>query len=141
MVSKIFVDANILLDFVLEREQYEAANELFHYIANGNVNGFISPSIVHLVAYRIKKSQGTEKVKPALTSIFKNIHVVDVGHDITIEALSSDINDVEDALQYYAAVAHHMDIFISNDKKLKRLAMPSLLVLNPAEFLLTLRLQ
>lgn len=139
MAIKVFVDANVLIDLALRREQYPAARELFNYILEGTLDGFISPSIVHLVAYWIKKSDRIENVKPFLKMLCNHIHVVDVGHEIAINALKSDMKDVEDALQYYAALAHDVEIFISNDKKLRKLAMPSLPVIKVSDFLLTLQ--
>jgi len=38
-------------------------------------------------------------------------------------------------LQYYTALTHEVDIFISSDKQLKKAAIPQLPVLTPVEFL------
>lgn len=141
MVSKVFIDANILLDLVLQRNGYQAAKELYHYIEIGKVNGYISPSIVHLVAYWIKKTLGVEAVKPFLLELCDHIEVVDAGHVITINALRSEITDVEYALQYCAAIAHEMEIFVSNDRYLKKIATLSLPVLDSDEFVRTLKFQ
>ncbi len=42
---------------------------------------------------------------------------------------------MEDALQYYAALKHGADYFISSGKKLQKGAVPQLPVLTPHEFL------
>jgi hypothetical protein len=45
------------------------------------------------------------------------------------------MEDMEDALQYYSALTHEADIFISSAKQLRKAAIPLLPVLTPAEFL------
>lgn len=45
------------------------------------------------------------------------------------------MTDIEDALQYYTALHHKIDYFISCDKQLKKAAIPSLPVYLPEEFL------
>lgn len=50
-------------------------------------------------------------------------------------AANSQMTDIEDALQYYTAMHHKMDYFISMDKNLIKSAMPNLPVYTPENFL------
>jgi len=99
------------------------------------VRGFISPSIVHMVAYWLRKSHGTSTTKEMLIELTNHLEVLEVGHEITRSALKSEMNDIEDALQYQAALAYKMDLFITNDRHVKKVALSSLPVLDPDEFL------
>jgi hypothetical protein len=54
--------------------------------------------------------------------------------EIVIQSLHSKMSDIEDALQYYVALHHKLDFFISNDKQLKKESIPTLPVFNCAEF-------
>jgi hypothetical protein len=45
------------------------------------------------------------------------------------------MTDIEDALQYYTALHHKLDVFISSDKQLQKSAISSLPVYTPEEFL------
>jgi len=49
--------------------------------------------------------------------------------------LHAKINDIEDALQYYTALDHQLDYFISRDKQLKKLASEELPVYAIQDFL------
>jgi predicted nucleic acid-binding protein len=140
MVTKVIIDANVLIDLLLQRCRYQAAKDLYDQIERGEVEAFISPSIVHIVAYWAKKNLGPEKTKSFLIQMCDKVEVVSVDHRITMKALLSHITDVEDAIQYYAAVAHDMRIFISNDQQLRKVATSVLPVLNPDEFLRILKL-
>lgn len=135
MVSKIFLDANVLLDFMLKREGYEVAKRIIEKIVTGEISGFISPSIVHIVAYWLTKAYGSSMAKELLLSLLSSIRVIEIDHETTIHALHSKINDVEDALQYFTAIHYNLDAFISLDKQLRKAASPVLAVYTPAEFL------
>ena len=55
-----------------------------------------------------------------------------------MEAANSGLDDLEDALQYYAAVMHGLNYFVSADKQLKRNALPQLPVYTSKELLAVL---
>lgn len=135
MVSRIFLDANILLNFALKREGYPSAKRIIEKIINGQLSAYISPSIVHIVGYWLIKVYGNTKAKELLLAMLSYIHVVEIDHEITIHALHSKIDDIEDALQYYTAIHYKLDAFISEDKKLRKAATSVLPVYTPEEFL------
>ncbi len=135
MASRIFLDANILLDFILKREAYPVARKIMELSINGQIQAFITPSIVHIVGYWLTKAYGNAKAKELLLTLLADVGVIDIGHEITLTALHSKIKDIEDALQYYTAIHHKVDIFISRDKDLQKAAIPTLPVCTPDEFL------
>lgn len=135
MASRVFLDANVLLDFTLKREAYTVAREIMNMIVNGQVQAYVTPSIIHILGYWLTKEYGNAKAKELLLTMLSDITVIDINHDITVSALHSKIKDIEDALQYYSAIHHKMDIFISRDKELQKEAIPALPVYSPLEFL------
>lgn len=135
MASKIFLDANILLDFLLKRADYNDAKKLIQLIVEKKLRGFVTPAIVHIVAYWVTKAYGITKTKELLLTLLADITVIECTHEITLIALHSRIDDIEDALQYYTAIHHKIDFFISRDKILQNSAIASLPVYNIKEFL------
>jgi len=135
MVFKIFLDANVLLDFLLKRDDYEDAKNIMSLVVDGNTNAYITPAIVHIVGYWLTKAYGSEKAKQLLLSLLNDVHVIDISHELTLLALNSKIDDIEDALQYYTAIHHQLDYFISGDKKFQKSATPTLPVVAPSYFL------
>jgi hypothetical protein len=53
----------------------------------------------------------------------------------SLMAINSSFEDTEDALQYYTAIKHNVEYFISADKKLKKAAIPQLPVFTAEAFL------
>ena len=109
MASKVFLDANILLDFTLKRGGYDAAKKIIELIVNGQIQAFITPSIVHIVGYWLTKSYGNAKAKELLLTLMADVYVIDISHEITLNALHSKIKDIEGALQYNMALHHKVD--------------------------------
>lgn len=135
MASKVLLDANVLLDFTLKRKEYEKAKQIMVLVVNKRVQAYITPSLVHIMGYWLTKEYGYAKAKELLLLLLSDIQVIDINHETTLYALHSRINDIEDALQYYTAMAHHLNVFISRDKALKKAALSALPIFTPDEFL------
>jgi predicted nucleic acid-binding protein len=135
MASKIFINANVLLDFTLKRAHYAGAKQIFELAVNGQVYAFITPSIVHIAGYWLTKAYGLMEAKDISLTLLAEVHVIDITHGITLIALHSKISDIEDALQYYTAIHHSVDYFILEDKKLQKESIPVLPVYTPKEFI------
>ncbi len=135
MAFKVFLDANILLDFTLKREEYEQSRQIIELAVDGSIQAFITPSIVHILGYWLTKAYGNAKAKELLLTLMADMTVIDLPHEIVLNALHSKINDIEDALQYYTALHHRLDYFISRDKQLQKQSIPLLPVCTPRELL------
>ena len=136
MASKIFLDANVVLDFILQRDiGYKEAKEIVENVINGNLLAYITPSIVHIAGYFLKKTHGIEITKKMLLSFLSDIKTIDIPFVVVQQALKSTMIDVEDSLQYYSAMHHNLDYFISRNVPLKKFALPQLPVINPKDFI------
>jgi predicted nucleic acid-binding protein len=135
MAFRVFLDANILLDFLLKRPEYDPARQLIAWAVEGRIAAFISPSVVHITGYWLTKVYKSDKAKELLLSLLADIRVIDIGHVTTINALFSKMVDLEDAMQYYTAIQHQIDYFVSRDKVLQKASIPLLPVCSPEEFL------
>lgn len=136
MASKIVLDANIILDLTLQRtSDLEDLKKIYAAITSGILNGCITTSIIHICSYWMKKEIGIEATKKTILTILNDVKVIDAKHDKIVEALHSKMNDVEDALQYYLALDHNVDCFISRDENFKKSATTRLPVYYPKEFI------
>jgi predicted nucleic acid-binding protein len=135
MAFRVMLDANNILDFTLGRPEYLHARKLIEWVVAGKIQAYVTPSIVHIVAYWLTKSYGTDQAKEVLLTLLADVQVIDISHETTVNALHSKMSDVEDALQYYTALHHKLDYFISRDKGLQKAAIPILPVYSPEEFL------
>jgi predicted nucleic acid-binding protein len=134
MVSRIFLDANVILDKLLHRDESEAMADLFDLIAEDKVRAFTSPSVLHMVIYFLEKYK-TENIRRILLILLNDIELVEANQQVAVTALTSRMGDIEDALQYFTAVHNEMDVFLSHDKKLQQEALPILPVQSVKQFI------
>ncbi len=137
MAFKVLLDANVLIDFFLKREKFEVTEKLFDSIFNNQFKVFITPAILHITAYYTKKKLGSATSKALLLDFLDNSTVIDCNHKTAVLALSSKMQDVEDALQYYTALQYQLDFVITQDQNFQKQAIPSLPIYSPQEFLTT----
>ncbi|HEX5153304.1 MAG TPA: PIN domain-containing protein [Parafilimonas sp.] len=135
MASKVFLDANVVLDFLLQRNGYEHIEPIVENAIKGTIKLYLSSSIIHITTYWLKKEMSVENVKHILITFLSDINCVDMDHNMVMQALHSDFKDVEDALQYYTALHHKVDCVLSRDKKFIKSAKSQLPVYDPATFI------
>lgn len=135
MASKVFIDANVLLDFTLKRAGYLESKQIVELALDGHIVLYITPSIVHIVGYWLSKAYGPAKAKEILLTLLADVLIIDIPHEIVITALHSKLKDIEDALQYYTAIHHKLDYFISLDAALLKESIAILPIVSPKQFL------
>ena len=135
MAASVFLDANIVLDFLLKRKDYEDARKVMVLVLEKKIKAFISPSILHIVSYWLTKAYGSAKSKDLLLLLLSDVRIIDANQEVVNLTLTSQIDDIEDALQYYTALHHKIDFFVSRDRKLQEQALTLLPVYNLPEFL------
>jgi predicted nucleic acid-binding protein len=135
MAIKVFLDANVLLDYILKREYYSDAKEIFALLEDKYIDGYITSSVLHITGYWVSKAYGAVNAKKILLNLLEYVNIIDIPHETAVIALHSKIDDIEDALQYYTAINHKLDYFISRDKQLQKDSIPTLQVYPPADFI------
>ncbi|SDF84826.1 type II toxin-antitoxin system VapC family toxin [Epilithonimonas hungarica] len=136
-MKKIFLDTNIIIDFLGEREGFYVASAKILTLADKKkIQVYTSPSSISNVFYVLAKYENS---KIALEKIrkFKLLCSMSVIDDEVVEkAIHSDFKDFEDAMQYFSALASNCDVIITrNEKDFKNALIP---VMNAEEFLQTL---
>lgn len=134
MAYKIFLDINVILDFTLERNSFEAIEIIFNKIENNFQKGYITSATIHTLSYLLSKQYGQKKTKELLLALMNTVSVIDPPQEVIINALHANFNDIEDAIQVYTALHYKMDYFITSDKKLIKESTEKLPILTPKEF-------
>jgi predicted nucleic acid-binding protein len=135
MASKVFLDANFLLDLTLHRSDFENAAFIMRAGIDGEIELVTTPAVLHITSYFLTKAFNLKQAKQIISTLLNNIQVIDCNHTTALMAINSNIDDIEDALQYFAAISHGVDHFISSDKRLKKSALPQLPVLTASEII------
>jgi predicted nucleic acid-binding protein len=133
-LSKAFIDTDVILDFLTNREPFALdAARIFSLAENKEVS-ICTTGLVFSNAYYVLRKLGTHrKVVEKLTQLARLIDVIGLQKVAVMQALGSDFNDFEDALQYYAALAEGVKVIVTrNTKDYKQ---SQLAVLTPDQYL------
>lgn len=135
-MDKIFVDTNIVMDLLQKRENFfHEAQELFTLSDKKTVKLYVSALTMANVHFLLSKHLKMEARK-VLAKFKVLVEVLSLDEKIIDLSLSSNMKDLEYAIQYYTAIENEMDIIITRNKKdFKNLNLP---ILTAKEFLKTI---
>lgn len=111
---KLFLDTNIFMDLLFERENVSYAKQIIQLIQDGVYEGYVADITILNIDYVAKKQ--FQKTRQFLNFIEKNFVIVGAENIDIRSALKLDNRDLEDNLQYVFAEKASCDLIISNDK-------------------------
>tara|TARA_B100000949_G_C14177375_1_gene405923 strand:- start:177 stop:599 length:423 start_codon:yes stop_codon:yes gene_type:complete len=138
MRKRLFIDTNVMLDFLGERQPfYQPIAKLATLADKGKVEIFVSPISFATVNYFLSKSESSKVAMKKLRK-FKILSRICKLDEHTIEkGLNSSFKDFEDSLQYFSAVDSDCEIIITrNGKDFKKSLIP---VMTAEEYLNSIR--
>ncbi|NQU31895.1 MAG: PIN domain-containing protein [Bacteroidetes bacterium] len=137
MSTRIFLDTNVMLDFLGERKPfYDSIAKIATLGEKDKLILVVSPISFATVNYLLSKFEDSKIVREKLRK-FKILCKICSLDEHTIEkGLNSSFKDFEDALQYFSATESDCEIIITrNGKDFKKSLLP---VMTPDEFLKSL---
>jgi predicted nucleic acid-binding protein len=139
-MNRILFDANVLLDFFLERNsEPEKIEKLFSLIDDKTIEGFITLSILQICSYYLTRIKGVEVTKAILEMVILKFKLLEGSRKTVLNALKSDQQDIEDAIHYFIALEHEMDALVTIDKDFLKLSSPYLPIYKPTNLLAELK--
>lgn len=113
----VFVDTNVIIDFVCKRDNfYDNAKKIFALGYLGELELRISSLSIINTMY-IGKKYGIATIKERLKAVLKFVEVYGIETNIVTEALDSDWEDYEDAVQFKSAMKVYADCIVTRNKK------------------------
>ncbi|HRP57715.1 PIN domain-containing protein [Agriterribacter sp.] len=127
-MDKLFVDTNIVLDLLQKRKDFfEEAQELFTLADKKKVKLYISSLTIANTHYLLSRHYNSNDARKILAKFRLLVEVLSLDHKIIDLALTSDLRDFEDAIQYHTALENNMDLIITRNKKdFKKQSIPIL---------------
>ena len=117
-MERLFVDTNIVLDLLQKRAVfYEEAQELFTLADYKKVKLYISSLTVANSYYLLSRHYNSNDARRILAKFKVLVDVLALDDKLIDLALTSDLKDFEDAIQFYTAIENNMDLIITRNKK------------------------
>ncbi len=140
MKEKLFLDTNVVIDLLGEREPfYESAAKIATLADKGKVQIYISALTYSTAYYLLARFEDKEIVKEKIRKFKVIAETSDLTDRIIDKGLASKFSDFEDSLQYYCAIKMDCNIIITrNGKDFK---VSDISVLTPDEYLISIKNQ
>ena len=117
-MDKILVDTNIVIDLLTQRNEfYRPASRLFTLSDNKEIILSISSLTFANTYYLITKELNAQKAKEILRKFKLLVNILSMDDKIIDLSLNSNFKGFEDAIQYYTAIEHKIDIIITRNLK------------------------
>jgi predicted nucleic acid-binding protein len=134
MTERIFVDTDIILDLLGNREPfYIHAAELFSLADKGEITLCVSSLSFSNLNYLLSKQYSADQAKKRLLKFKTLVSVLAVTDKIVELALSSDFKDFEDGLQYFTATENGIKRLLT--RNLKDFRTAEIMVMTAEQFL------
>ena len=137
-MEQVFIDTDVIIDFFIDRKPFsEKAAEIFSYSELGKIKGYVSSLSFSNVFYIVRKLEGRKKAIGSLEQLEKIITILPVDGRIVRQALISEIQDFEDALQNYCALSGGVKAIVT--RNIKDYSKSSLAIHTPESYLKIIR--
>ncbi len=131
--NKIFLDTNVILDFLMAREgELIEIEQILNLTNRGLLDSFISESVICNSIYILEKEKkDTLKILRNLCTVLKIIPF----HINVLHASVELFRDLEDGILFFLAQEHKIDFFITRNIRDFKNAPSNLPVLTPKQFI------
>lgn len=134
MTQGVFVDTNVLLDVLAEREPFYADSQRIWTLSeSGRIEAFVSAISFTNCYYIVRKYAGRRSAEKAVRLLRDVFAPVDLTSQILNQAIDSGLSDFEDAIQFYSAVHAQADCVVTRNAD--HFPRAPLSAFSPAEFL------
>jgi len=115
-MTKVFLDTNILMDFVDNRNYREYAETIIELGRTGAIQLFASYLTFANMGYILRKRTQEERYG-MISNARKIVNVLPCNANQLDDALRTPVKDYEDMLQYQCALAAGCEVIVTNNKK------------------------
>ncbi len=135
MKPKLFIDSDVLIDVLAQRHPfYLDSASILSLPELGRVHCYTTPVVISNIFYILRKLSAKSQALNGIRKIRMIVNIIPVTQDHIDKAITSNFQDLEDAIQYYASLDASIDYIITrNTAHFKRLEIP---VYTPQEFLM-----
>jgi predicted nucleic acid-binding protein len=117
-MEKVFVDTDIVLDLLSNREPfYSHSAHLFSEADKGKIRIHVSSLTFSNLNYILSRQYSVDQARKKLLKFKTLVTVLSVTDKVVELALSSDFKDFEDGLQYFTAIENNLKTLLTRNLK------------------------
>lgn len=113
----MLIDTNIVLDIALNRKPFvEHAALLWRLAEQKEITACLSNTSITDILYIVNKHAGKQKARGFIAAPLDTFKLLDIDEEGFREALSEDMADFEDAVQYVICTRNGCDVLATRNK-------------------------
>ena len=123
---KIIFDTNIILDVLLNREQFVKQSALLvSAVENNHIEGYLCATTITTLDYLISKNSSRDRARTEIGKLLSLFTIAEVNSRVLEMAVHSKFKNFEDAVQYYSAECSSTNGLVTrNSKDFKSAELP-----------------
>ncbi len=130
----VFIDANVLLDVLLEREPFVVDSRKVWYLSEQRkLRGLVSTLSFANIYYVVNKLKGPSFAMSMMGMLRECFNPVAFDEQVLNRSIDGGLKDFEDAVQYFSALRAKAECLVTRNRE--HFPGNPLPVLTPAEFL------
>ena len=134
-MDKVLIDTDVILDFFFDRKPFaEYSTEILNLCEGNKLSGFTTPVIISNVYYLLRKTAKHDIIVEKIKQLLSIIEIIKMDKNAVFNALNSEFNDFEDALQNYSAIENG-EIRIILTRNIKDFKKSELAIFTPETYL------
>lgn len=114
---KVFIDTNILIDYFLDREGSDIAEEILVLADSGVFDAYLCSLSIFNIIYAMRKRTNPSKTLDTIEKICLVFNLVTLDENQILKAARLKWKDFEDAQQFICAKECKADLIITNNVK------------------------
>ena len=123
------IDTNIFLEVMLRRERSKECKKLLELLRDGKINGIVTDFTLHSIIVIFDRFKKLEELKKFLLTLraYRGLYVYNTSLGCEVRAVDLARNsglDMDDAIQYSAALTVNAKAIVSFDKDFDNLKIP-----------------
>ena len=141
---KVFLDTNVFVEYIFERDQFESVQRIFQAIENKEIEAITSSASIYTLTYlseQMLKRKGvhrpelTEQIRKIILSMLQLVHIGNMEQsDMVLGVNNTNFSDIEDCFQYQCALKNQCSYLISINIKDFPNVSTSVEAISPIEF-------
>lgn len=117
-MTKVFVDTDVCLDLLSGRKPFNKSAEILFSLADlGKLKIYVSSLSFANIDYVLRSQYSTTHARQIIAKFKTLVNVLPVDSKTIDLAISSNFNDLEDAIQYYCAIENNLTTLIARNIK------------------------
>ena len=130
----VLVDTNVLLDVIGQREpHYQASAQVWTLAERGEITAFVSAISYNNIYYIVRRAESKAAARQAMGVLRDVFDSVAPDAKIINQAIDSECDDFEDAIQFHSAVRVGAQVLITRNTK--DFPPSAMAIATPEEFL------